>query len=101
MAVAVHQSFAGDRAERQLQVAGLRLTNQKLLEQQRVRADAFCCLVRTQRKQLVTKRQQTARLQADDRHPAQGERPVGRNQPIELAARVIDQPRRKKRPPAA
>src|SRR5712671_2872294 len=55
VAVAVHQSLVGDGAERQLQVAGLRLANQKLLEQQRVRTEAFCGLVRTQRKQLVTK----------------------------------------------
>jgi len=41
MAVAVHQRFPGDSAERQLQAAGFGLANQELLEQQGVRADAF------------------------------------------------------------
>ena len=71
MAVAVHQSLPGDRAERQTQAAGLGLANQKLLEQQRVRADALCSVVGAQRQQLVAQRQQAARLQADDRHAAQ------------------------------
>src|SRR5260370_24628160 len=53
VAVAVHQGLAGDTAERQLQTPGASLANQKLLEQQRVRADAFCNIVGAQRKQLI------------------------------------------------
>src|SRR5712671_6804596 len=101
MAVAVHQCLPGDRSERQLQTAGLGLTNQKLLEQQRVRADAFRCRVGTQRQKLVAKRQQTARLQTDDWHATRGERRVSSDQPVELSACVINQARRKKRPSAA
>ncbi len=45
VAVAMHQRLAGDGAERQPQAAGLGLANQKLLEQQRLCADAFCRVV--------------------------------------------------------
>ena len=61
----------------------------------------FASVVRAQREQLVAQRQQAARLEADDRHAARGERRIGRNQPIELGARLIDQAGREKRPPAA
>ena len=101
MTVAVHQSLPGDGTKRQPQAASLGLANQKFLEQQRMRADAFRCRVGAQRQQLIAKRQQAAWLQADDGHATRGERRVGRDQPIELSAGVIDQPRRKKRPPAA
>jgi len=58
-----------------------------------MRRDRFRGLVRAQREQLVAQRQQTTRLQADDRHAARGERRVGRNQPVELGARLVDQAR--------
>ena len=48
MAMAVHQGFPGDRAERQPQAAGRGLAHQELLEQQRLRADGFCGLVGAQ-----------------------------------------------------
>ena len=48
MAVAVNQRFARHGAKRQFQAAGLRLANQKFLEQQSVRADALGFVVRTQ-----------------------------------------------------
>jgi hypothetical protein len=66
-----------------------------------MRADVFRGLVRAQRKQFVTERQQTARLESDDRHAALGERGVGRNQPVQFVARLIDQPGRKKGSPTA
>ena len=84
-----------------MQTAGLGLAHQKFLEQQRVRADALCGVVRAQRQQFVAQRQQAARLQPDDRHAARGKRRVSRNQPIEFGAGLIDQAGRKKRPPAA
>ena len=62
MTVAVHHRFRRQRAERQAQAAGLGLARQKFLEQQRMRADVFRGLVRAQRKQFVTERQQAARL---------------------------------------
>src|SRR4030081_2061128 len=101
MAVAVHQGFAGDSGELQPQAAGPGLANQKFLEQERVRADAFGGFVGAQRKQLVAERQQTTGLQTDDGYAAQSERRVSGDQPIELTAGVIDQPRREKGPPAA
>ncbi len=101
MAMAVHQRLGGDRAERQREVPGGGLADQKLLEQQRLRADALRGFVGSQRQQFVAQRQQAARLQADDRHPARGERRVGRNQPVELGAGMIDQARREKGAPAA
>ena len=68
--------------------AGRGLAHQKLLEQQRLRADAFRGLIGAQRQQFVAQRQQAARLQADDRHAARGERRVGRDQPVEFGARA-------------
>ncbi len=100
MAVSVQQRLPGEGAQRQLQAASFGLANQKLLEQQRVGADAFCGFVRSQRKQFVAQRQETARLQADDRHPALRERRIGSDQPIEFSACVIDQAGGKKRPAA-
>ena len=94
-------AFAGDSAERQLQAAGLGLAHQKFLEQQRMRADALGVVVGAQREQFVAQRQQAARLQPDDRHAARGERRVGRDQPVQFGARLIDQAGRKERPPAA
>ena len=94
-------AFGGDRTERQPQPAGLGLAHQKFLEQQRVRADVFRGSIGTQREQLVAQGQQTARLQPDDGHAARRERRIGRNQPIELRTRLVDQPRREERPPAA
>ena len=61
----------------------------------------FCGLVRAQRKQFVTERQQAARLESDDRHAALSERGVCRNQPVQFMARLIDQSGRKKGSPAA
>ena len=100
MAVAVNQRFARHGAERQLQAAGLRLANQKFLEQQSMRADALGFVVRTQREQFVAKRQETARLQPDDRHAARGEWRVGRDQPVQFAARLFDQAGGEECPPA-
>src|SRR3954469_19012173 len=91
MAVAVDQRLAGDRAERQLQAAGLRLALKKFLEQHRMRADALCVMVGSQRQQLVPQRQKTARLQSDDRHAARGEWRIGRDEPIKFFACVIDE----------
>ena len=99
--MAVQQRFAGDRAERQLQTSGFGLAHQEFLEQQRVRADTFRGVIGTQRKQLVAQGQQTARLQPDDRHAARGKRRVGRDQPVEFGARVVDETRRQKRSSAA
>jgi len=91
MAVAVNQRFRRHGAEGKFQAAGFRLANQKFLEQQSVGADAPGVIVRTQREQFVAKRQQTARLQPDDRHAARGEWGVGRDQPVQFAARLFDQ----------
>src|ERR1700712_4072632 len=101
MAVAVDEGFSGDRTERQSQPPGLGFANQELFEQKRLRANDFRTLVGAQRKQFVAKRQQTARLQSDDRYAALRERRIGETQPIELGAGVIDQARREKGPPAA
>ena len=64
-------------------------------------ADAFRGQVGAQRKQLVAQRQQAARLEANDRHAARGERRIGCNQTIEFATGVVDKTGRQKRPPAA
>ena len=97
----MHHGFRGDRSERQGEAAGLGLAHQKLLEQQRMRADAFGGVVRSQRQQFVAQRQQATRLQPDDRHAARGERRVGRDQPVEFGAGVIDQASREKGSAAA
>ena len=65
-----------------------------------MRADALGIVVRAQREQFVAKRQQTARLQPDDRHAARRERRVGRDQPVQFAARLFDQTGREECPPA-
>jgi len=96
----MNQCFGGDWAERQPQATGLRLAYQKLLEQQRMRADAFGVVVGTERKQLVAERQKATWLQSDDRHAAYGERREGPDQPVQFLACLIDQAGREKRPPA-
>ena len=53
----------------------------------------FAAYVRAQRQQLVAKRQQAARLEANDGNATQGERRVGCDQPVELGAGVVDQAR--------
>ena len=91
MAVAVNQRFCRHGAQRQPQAAGLRLANQKFLDQQRMRADASGVAVGAQREQFVAERQKTARLQSDDRHAACGERREGPDQPVQFLARLVDQ----------
>src|SRR4051812_40134755 len=100
MAVAVNQRFARDGAERKFQAAGFRLANQKFLEQQSMRADAFGLVVRAQREQFVAKCQEATRLQPDDRHAARREWCVGRDQTIQLAARLFDEACGEECPPA-
>ena len=101
MAVAVHQRLVGDGAERQTQAAGFGLADQKFLEQKCMRADAFRGIVIAQRQQFVAQRQQAARLKADDRHAARGERRIGCNQPIEFGAGVVHKSRGEKGAAAA
>src|SRR6476620_11112580 len=100
MTMSMNQRFARHGAERQLQAAGLRFANQKLLEQQSVRADAFGLVVGTQREQFVAKRQETTRLEPHDWHAARCEWRVGRDQTVEFAARLLDKACREKCPPA-
>jgi len=66
-----------------------------------MRAEVFCGLVGTQREQFVAQRQKAARFKSDDRHTACGEAGVGRNQPVQFVARLINEPGRKKGSPAA
>ena len=94
-------AFAATGAERQREAAGLGLAHQKLLEQQRMRADALGRRVRSQRQQFVAQGQQAARLEANDRHAARSERRIGRDQPVEFDTGVVDQAGREKRSAAA
>src|SRR5581483_9128690 len=90
VAVAMHHGLVGDRAKSQLQPSGSGLAHQKFLEHESLRADGLGPLVRAQRQQLVTQREKTTWLEADDRHAARRERRVGGNQTVELSTGVID-----------
>src|SRR5690348_11997425 len=97
----MHQRVGAERAEPQLQPAGLGLAHQEFLEQQSVRADGFCSIVLAQRQQLVTEREQAAWLETDDWHAARRECRVGRNQAVELGAGLVDETGRKEGASAA
>ena len=90
MAVAVNQRFRRHGPEGKFQAAGFRLANQKFLEQQSMCADAPGFIVLAEREQFVTRLADSS-AQPDDRHAARGEWGVGRDQPVQFAARLFDQ----------
>jgi len=101
VAVAVHQHLVGDREQRQLQAPGLGLADQELLESNACALTLFAASSERSDNSSSRQRQQAARLPVPRSAAARGERRIGRHQPVELGAGIVDQSGREKRAPAA
>ena len=97
----MHHGFRCDGAERQRRRPASASRTRNSSNSSACALTLLAVVVRSQRQQFVAQRQQAARLQPDDRHAARGERRVGRDQPVEFGARMIDQPGREKGSAAA
>src|SRR3954469_13994509 len=99
--MAVHYGLWGNRSERQVEAAGLRLAHQELLEQKRVVRNAPSVLVRPHGEKFVAQGQKTARLQSDDRHPARREAGQRGDHAVQLNPRLADKAGGQEGAPAA
>jgi hypothetical protein len=90
----MQQSVPADRLERQREPAGLGLARDVFLEQQRVCSDRAGIPGLDQRRDLVAKAQDAARLQPDDRNAALGEWRERGDAALRLATRLAHQPDR-------
>src|SRR5262249_33942837 len=101
MAVAVQQCAFGDRLERELKRARLRLARQEFLEQECVRGQATALFALHERRDLVAKAEHAARLEPDEGNSAPEEGRERSGATLSLAPRLIDEAHCEKGTPAA
>ena len=101
MAVAVQQRASRHPRERQGKHSRLRLARDELLEQQRIGGHQPRLLASEQRRDLVAEAEQAARLQADHRNSARGQRRKRGDASARPRAAPVDEPDRQESAPAA
>src|SRR6266702_31909 len=94
MTMPMHQSLARvvKRLQIELQPTSLVLTHKKLFKQHREFRQTLCLFPKTILKKLIPQRQQTRRLQPNNRHTTLDKRSERIEHPAGLVLRLIDEP---------